>query len=200
VYVQTLRYIFKEDVLKFVTIFIVVLLLFMGCLGLALRDDLDTAYQSSSSQNVTLPEDFTSAFYDLYYIGLRTMIQASSVWNYVVFRWLGVIVYLSFLFVVVTVLLNVLIAQMTDTYARVQASALTTYLYLRALFIVKVERKYHLWSLFKHCERRTVREEAFENLLWIDIFKEETGLRGSLVKAKRFLQRLVSVESHVNMV
>ena len=44
-YVQTLRYIFKEDVLKFVTIFVVVLLLFMGCLGLALRDDLDTAYQ-----------------------------------------------------------------------------------------------------------------------------------------------------------
>ena len=38
-------------------------------------------------------------------------------------RWFGVIVYIIFLFLVIVVLLNLLIAQMSDTYSSVQQDA-----------------------------------------------------------------------------
>ena len=53
--------------------------------------------------------------------------------------WLGVIVYLVFLFLVIVVLLNLLIAQMSDTYASVQQDAQRSLAINRAWIVARVE-------------------------------------------------------------
>ena len=54
-------------------------------------------------------------------------------------RWLGVIIYLSFLCLVIVVLLNLLIAQMSDTYANVQMDAQRSLAINRAWIVARVE-------------------------------------------------------------
>jgi len=55
-------------------------------------------------------------------------------------RWLSVIIYTVFLFVVITVLLNLLIAQMSDTYTNVQSDAQRSLFINKAWIIAKVEQ------------------------------------------------------------
>ena len=55
-------------------------------------------------------------------------------------RWLSVIIYTVFLFVVITVLLNLLIAQMSDTYTNVQSDAQQSLFINRAWVVAKVEQ------------------------------------------------------------
>ena len=54
-------------------------------------------------------------------------------------RWFGVIVYIVFLFLVVVVLLNLLIAQMSDTYGSVQQDAQRSLAINRAWIVARVE-------------------------------------------------------------
>ena len=54
-------------------------------------------------------------------------------------RWLGVIIYLTFLFLVIVVLLNQLIAHMSDTYANVQLEAHKFLAIKRAWIVANVE-------------------------------------------------------------
>ena len=54
-------------------------------------------------------------------------------------RWLGVIIYITFLFMVIVVLLNLLIAQMSDTYANVQLDAQRSLAINRAWIVARVE-------------------------------------------------------------
>ena len=56
-------------------------------------------------------------------------------------RALSVILYLLFLFLVVIVLLNVLIAQVSDTYSTVCSTAEGVYLYRRSRFITNLEKQ-----------------------------------------------------------
>jgi len=59
--------------------------------------------------------------------------------NIVVYRWLSVIIYVVFLFLVITVLLNLLIAQMSDTYSNVQSDAQRSLVINRAWIVARVE-------------------------------------------------------------
>ena len=54
-------------------------------------------------------------------------------------RWFGVIIYAIFLFLVIVVLLNLLIAQMSDTYGSVQQDAQRSLAINRALIVARVE-------------------------------------------------------------
>ena len=55
------------------------------------------------------------------------------------YRWLGVLLYLIFLFMVVVVMLNMLIASMTDTFANVQTDAQRDLALARAWIVARVE-------------------------------------------------------------
>ena len=57
------------------------------------------------------------------------------------FRALSVILYLTFMFIVVVVLLNVLIAQVSDTYSKVLSTAEGVYLYHRCRYIANVNKQ-----------------------------------------------------------
>ena len=56
-----------------------------------------------------------------------------------VYRWLGVLLYLVFLFIVVVILLNMLIAAMADTYSNVQSDAQRDLALARAWIVARVE-------------------------------------------------------------
>ena len=58
-------------------------------------------------------------------------------------RPLTIILYVLFLFVTVVILLNVLIAQMSDTYTKVLSTAEGVYLYYRCRYIAKLENRRH---------------------------------------------------------
>ena len=52
-------------------------------------------------------------------------------------RWFSIVMYLPFLFAVIVVLLNLLIAQMSDTYGRIQGDVESTFAIERARIIAK---------------------------------------------------------------
>lgn len=54
-------------------------------------------------------------------------------------RWLSVILYIVFLFLVITIMLNLLIAQMSDTYAKEQDDVQRSFVMNRAWIVAKVE-------------------------------------------------------------
>ena len=62
-------------------------------------------------------------------------------------RPLTVMLYLLFLFLVVIILLNVLIAQVSETYAAVQSTARASFLFHRSRFITRCEESTALWFL-----------------------------------------------------
>ena len=64
---------------------------------------------------------------------------AVSVFSSPSLRALSVIIYLLFLFIVVIVLLNVLIAQVSDTYSKVLSTAEGIYLYHQCRYIARLE-------------------------------------------------------------
>ena len=63
-------------------------------------------------------------------------------------RWLSVIIYTVFLFLVITVLLNLLIAQMSDTYTNVQSDAQRSLFINRAWIVARAEHNSLFASAF----------------------------------------------------
>ena len=55
-------------------------------------------------------------------------------------RWFSIVLYLTFLFAVIVVLLNLLIAQMSDTYAKVQEDVEGTFAIARARIIARLQK------------------------------------------------------------
>ena len=56
-------------------------------------------------------------------------------------RWFSIVIYLPFLFTVIVVLLNLLIAQMSDTYTKVQEDVESTFALERARIIAKALKR-----------------------------------------------------------
>jgi len=55
-------------------------------------------------------------------------------------RWFSIVMYLVFLFTVIVVLLNLLIAQMSDTYTKVQEDVEGTFAIARARIIARLQK------------------------------------------------------------
>ena len=55
-------------------------------------------------------------------------------------RWFSIVMYLIFLFAVIVVLLNLLIAQMSDTYTKVQEDVEGTFAIARARIIARLQK------------------------------------------------------------
>ena len=68
-------------------------------------------------------------------------------------RWLAVIFYLAFLVLTVIIMLNVLIAQMSDTYATVRENARALATYHRARFMLRYLGHYEYWHS-KQCGKQ----------------------------------------------
>ena len=64
-----------------------------------------------------------------------------------VLRWLSVILYIVFLFLVITIMLNLLIAQMSDTYSNEKDDAQRSFVMNRAWIVAKAENNSLVTSL-----------------------------------------------------
>ena len=95
-YVQTLRIVISRDIVRFMVVFIILLILFSGAFHLSLRyDDTLVTTQGSNitSPNMTSPGGGVNSdlrdldgegrlLHEVYFTGLRVLIEAGSVLNY----------------------------------------------------------------------------------------------------------------------
>lgn len=72
-----------------------------------------------------------------------------------VLRWLAVIFYFAFLLVTVFIMLNVLIAQMSNTYVTVRSNAIALATYHRARFLLRYLRCYEHWRRLRIARNQT---------------------------------------------
>ena len=95
---------------------------------------------------------------------------AISFFSSPLFRAMSVIIYMVFLFIVVIVLLNVLIAQVSDTYGKVLSTAEGIYLYHQCRYIARLEAQqfypgvicYLLPRCFERCGGACFRRCGFD--------------------------------------
>ena len=144
-YATTIYKILVKDVPLFSSLFAVTLLMFTGSYYISLR----TSYTLEGFQNASLFEEtqrVTGVDDTLYWVllsGLRVLLEGNvyqDQYLYNQLNWLAAILYLEFLFMTVVVLLNVFIAQLSDTYGVVKRNAERTYAWQRLNFIVQVQR------------------------------------------------------------
>ncbi|XP_053390723.1 uncharacterized protein LOC128553567 [Mercenaria mercenaria] len=79
----------------------------------------------------------------IWFVGLRTMIEAQPIVEYTGsegYRPMGTVVMLMFIAMTIVVLLNILIAQLTETYHIIQSDARKSVVVNRAWIIARLER------------------------------------------------------------
>ncbi|KAK7112723.1 transient receptor potential cation channel subfamily V member 5-like [Littorina saxatilis] len=130
-YAQILWKIVAHDFPQFIVVFAVILVAFSGSFVLSLRGE--------DSLNVH-PE--TSTFWDIIFTGVRILIEGEPVVEYTGsqgYKPMSCILMVIFLFTCCVVLLNILIAQLSDTYQNVQRDAQRGLELNRAWIIARVE-------------------------------------------------------------
>ncbi|KAK7500906.1 hypothetical protein BaRGS_00007786 [Batillaria attramentaria] len=128
-YAQILWRIVAHDFPQFIVVFSVVLVAFSGAFVLSLRgeDSLDLYHD-------------TSTFWNTIFTGIRILIEGQPVVNYTPeYQAMSCILMVGFLFTCCVVLLNILIAQLSDTYQNVQRDAQRGLELNRAWIIARVE-------------------------------------------------------------
>jgi hypothetical protein len=156
-YVAILVLLIKRDVPQFVTVFVVIIFSFGGALHLSLigyynDDNLDTENNNE-----------TSEIYLLWWTGFRILAEGSALTYYGPggFNWLGILIYWLFLFIVVVVLLNILIAQFSKSYDEEKERAQINVIITRTEIILRMEQS----ALTRPCVRivRKVRAKLTRN-------------------------------------
>ncbi|XP_052711006.1 uncharacterized protein LOC128185454 [Crassostrea angulata] len=128
-YVLILRRIIKHDILQFTIFFAFILLAFSGCLLLSLRGEGSLEKFSESS-----------TYWSILFVGIRILIEAKRILEYTEFQTISVIIMVGFLFTICIVLLNILIAQVSDTFQDVQQDAQREYEVTRASIVTRMEQ------------------------------------------------------------
>ncbi|XP_046573251.1 uncharacterized protein LOC124281267 [Haliotis rubra] len=127
-YAQILWRIVAHDFFQFTIVFAVILLAFSGSFVMALR-----------GENSLQVHNETSTFWDILFTGVRILIEGERVIEYTEYSTLSCIIMVIFLFTCIVVLLNILIAQLSDTYQNVQRDAQRGLELNRAWIIARVE-------------------------------------------------------------
>ncbi|XP_053377734.1 uncharacterized protein LOC123529780 isoform X2 [Mercenaria mercenaria] len=151
-YTQILARIIAHDFIQFGVVFLVILLAFSGSFFLSLRGDRDLDTHNE-----------TSTFWGILFVGVRSLTEAQPVVDYTGedgYGAVSVIFMVCFLFTCIVILLNILIAQLSDTYQKVQQDAQRGLEVNRAWIVAKVE----LNSFFFGKDFRTSRYAEYEDI------------------------------------
>ncbi|XP_076459745.1 transient receptor potential cation channel subfamily V member 6-like isoform X2 [Babylonia areolata] len=130
-YSQILWRIVAHDFPQFLVVFAVILLAFSGSFLLALRGE-DSLHVHQE----------TSTFWYILFTGVRILIEGEPVVEYTGpegYKTLSCMLMVAFLFTCIVVLLNILIAQLSDTYQNVQRDAQRGLELNRAWIVARVE-------------------------------------------------------------
>nr|XP_022293141.1 uncharacterized protein LOC111103870 [Crassostrea virginica] len=148
-YAQILWRILIHDIVQFTTFFAFILLAFSGCLLLSLRGE-------GSLEQFTE----TNSFWSILFVGVRILIEAERVIEYTELQTMSLIIMVVFLFTICVLLLNILIAQLSDTYQNVQQDAQRGLEVNRAWIVSRVE----LNSLYIGKGHRVTHYKESENI------------------------------------
>ncbi|KAL5009682.1 hypothetical protein ScPMuIL_011987 [Solemya velum] len=127
-YTQILWRIVAHDFPQFTALFGVLLLAFSGSFLLALK-----------GENILDNNGEASTFWEISFIGVRTLTEAQPVMDYAGFPPFSCFLMVGFIFTCCVVLLNILIAQLSDTYQNVQRDAQRGLEVNRALIVARSE-------------------------------------------------------------
>ncbi|XP_062579307.1 uncharacterized protein LOC134241264 [Saccostrea cucullata] len=127
-YAQILWRILRNDIFQFTTFFLFILLAFSGCLLLSLRGEGSLKQFRESS-----------SFWSILFLGVRILIEAERIIDYTELQTMSLIIMAVFLFTICVLLLNILIAQLSDTYQNVQQDAQRGVEVDRAWIVARVE-------------------------------------------------------------
>ncbi|XP_064594623.1 uncharacterized protein LOC135461446 [Liolophura sinensis] len=132
-YTHILWRVLSYDIVQFMMFFVIILLAFSGAFVLALRGD-NSLKVSGQQRNASDPNEPTlfpesawessSTFWWILFLGFRTLIDTEPlVEDYIKLPPLSVILIIVFMFLCIVVMLNLLIAQLSDTYQNIQSDA-----------------------------------------------------------------------------
>ncbi|XP_074647190.1 uncharacterized protein LOC141903117 [Tubulanus polymorphus] len=131
-YAQTLWRVFAQDFPQFTILFAVILLAFSGSFLLALRGE-DMLGKHEETRN----------FWHILFTGVRTLVEGEPIVTYTgaqtQYGAMGSVLMVLFLITCSIILLNILIAQLSDTYQTVQNDALRSLELNRAWIVARVE-------------------------------------------------------------
>ncbi|XP_067674667.1 transient receptor potential cation channel subfamily V member 6-like [Haliotis asinina] len=151
-YALVLKRILGHDFVQFTALFSVILLAFSGSFILALR-----------GENSLQVHPETGTFWEVMFTGVRILIESDPIVAYYGqdgYSTLSCIIMVIFLFTCIVVLLNILIAQLSDTYQNVQTDAQRALELNRAWIIARVElNSIHIrrsYRIRKYCESEVV--------------------------------------------
>ncbi|NP_001191574.1 vanilloid receptor [Aplysia californica] len=187
-YAQILWRIISHDFLQFTVVFLVILLAFSGSFVLALRGE-----DSLSVHNET------SDFWQVLFTGVRILIEGQPVVEYsgeYGYKVMSCILMVVFLFFCCVVLLNILIAQLSDTYQNVQRDAQRGLELNRAWIITRVELNSLFIGKSYRVSKYTEAEELSNPLNVLE--KCESPLLNEMSQNVREVQESL-VSTHLNM-
>ena len=216
-YVEIIGSILRYDIVPFSIVFIMFLFGFSGATYLALKFEgvVDASRASSllcplpnltnGSENIRCEDQtyLVSEWWFVFFNGLRVMIESGPVFeNYYRpcstcgFGWFSLILHATFLFFVIVVFLNLIIAQMSDTYQNVWSDAQRKLYKNRAWILARIEHN----SLLTIC-LRNLRDQHYVPLETIKnpkniLDKWEAPPLNSLGKNVEKLQEAAEQQDH----
>ncbi|CAH3169642.1 unnamed protein product [Pocillopora meandrina] len=126
-YTKTLAKIILHDVTRSMAVFIVIFFSFCGALSLSL------CYSDENQQ--------FSDFGDVLLSGFRALSEQRPIaYDYSNFNWLSILLMMAYMGIVIVILLNILIAQMSTTYTQAKKVARLEYDVDRILQLTRMER------------------------------------------------------------
>ncbi|XP_045169215.2 uncharacterized protein LOC123531960 [Mercenaria mercenaria] len=133
VYAEALQTMIIGDFLKFGILISITTIIFSGTFLLVLK-----------GEDSLTKHDETRTFWGIFLVGLRIMVEADSVVEYTGedgYNPTGAIIMMLFMFFMVVVLLNILIAQLINTCQRIENSSIKGFYLRRAKIIARMERE-----------------------------------------------------------
>ncbi|XP_031558823.1 transient receptor potential cation channel subfamily V member 6-like [Actinia tenebrosa] len=174
-YTKTLAKIIYRDITRFGVVFIVVFFAFCGTFFMSLR-------ASGTSK-------LFGDFHMVMLAGVRALVeQQPPAEDYSKFKWLPVLVILGYMATVVVILLNILIAQLSFTYAEAKKSARIQYDKERMVIITRLEHS--------RLHQVNLRIMHFKDKEWID----ELQLANELLEYSEDRHPLESIEDKLDAI
>ncbi|XP_065057965.1 uncharacterized protein LOC135685817 isoform X2 [Rhopilema esculentum] len=142
VYSKTLAILFKKHLTIFLAVYLMVFLTFAGATILSLRSVV-TYDDSAGFKNTDV-----SGLGDVFFRGVKSLVQAEAFAStYTTYGAFSTIVILCSMFIMMVVMINILIAQLGNSYGAVQKEARNEFYVAKALFIAKLDNSFfRFWN------------------------------------------------------
>ncbi|XP_060557871.1 uncharacterized protein LOC132718240 [Ruditapes philippinarum] len=134
VFVDSLQKMFVKDILRFGIILSITIVVFSGTFLLVLK-----------AENTLQLHEETTSFWKIGIVGIRIMIESDGIVEYTGddgYKFAGAMVMMAFMFFIIVVLLNMMIAKLMNTYREIENTSLNGFHVRRAKIVARLEREH----------------------------------------------------------